>query len=84
MVSASPRYPDNNSALFDDDSGADFHPVEEINHFVVHHANATGGDGPADAPGLGGAVNAVFGIADVKGSGAQGILRPARHEGGMT
>ena len=65
------RYPNNNSALFDDNGGADLDPVEEINHFVIHHANATGGDGPADAPGLGCAVNAVFGVADIEGAGTQ-------------
>jgi hypothetical protein len=34
-------YPNNNSALFDDNGGADLYPVEEINHFIIHHADAT-------------------------------------------
>ena len=62
-------YPNNNSALFDDNGGADLNAVEKIYHFVIHHPDATGGDGLADAPGLGGAVNAVFRVADIEGTG---------------
>ena len=74
-------YPDNNSALFDDNGGANLNPVEEINHLVIHHANATRGNRPANAPGLGCAVNPVFGIADIKGTCTQRIFRTADHEG---
>jgi hypothetical protein len=74
-------YPNNNSALFDDNGGADLDPVEEIYHFVIHHADATGGDGLADAPGLGCAMNAVFSVANIKGAGTQGVFWTTRHEG---
>ena len=40
---------------------ADLDPVEEIDHFVIHHADATGATG-----GLGCTVNAVFGVADIE------------------
>ena len=80
MVRAVGSYPDNNSALFDDNGGADLDPVEEINHFIIHHAYATGGNGTADAPWLGCAVNAVLGVANIEGAGAQGVLGTARHE----
>ena len=73
-------YPNNNSALFDDNGGADLDPVEEINHLIVHHPDAPGGNGLAYAPGLGCAVNAVFGVADIKGTRAQWIFRATRHE----
>ena len=62
-------YPNNNSTLFDDNGGADLDPVEEIDHFVIHHADAAGGDSLADAPGLRCAVNAVFGVADIERPG---------------
>ena len=80
MVEASGSYPNNNSALFDDNGGANLDPIEEINHFIIHHANATGGDGLANAPRLGCAMDAVFGIANIEGAGTQGVFRTAGHE----
>jgi hypothetical protein len=74
------RYPNNNSVLFDDYSGANLDPIEEINHFIVHHANAPRGNRFANAPRLGCAMDAVFGIANIQGAGTQGVFRAASHE----
>jgi hypothetical protein len=49
--------------LFDDDARTHFNAVKQVNNFVVHHADAARGNGPADAPRLGCSMDAVFGFA---------------------
>ena len=81
MVAVSGCYPNNISVLFDDNGGTNFHPIEEINHFIIHHANATRRNRPANAPRLGCAVNAILGVANIERAGTQGVFRTASHEG---
>ena len=61
--------------------GADLDAVIEINDFLVHHADATGRHGASDAPRLGGAVNAKFGVADLRHACGQGEIL-LRNRGG--
>jgi hypothetical protein len=80
MVQALGSCPNNNYVSFNDDRGANLDPVEEINHFIVHHANAPRRNRPANAPRLGCAMNAVS-IANIKGAGPRGFRPPGMKAG---
>src|SRR5215216_6041270 len=65
------------------DLGADLDALVEIDHVLIDHADAAGGDAPADGPRLDGAVDAEQGVLvalpQVHGARSQRIARSARH-----
>src|SRR5687767_202924 len=63
------------------DPGAHLHAFVEVDHVLVHHANAPGGDCLTDGPGLVRAVDAVVARTEIHGARAERIVRAARHVG---
>src|SRR5215207_2182166 len=71
-----------NAASLDEHRRPDRHAVIEVNHVLVQHADAAGGGGLPDLPGLVGAVDAEEDIAaalvDVESARAERIIDPGR------
>src|SRR5215211_4971453 len=65
------------------DLGADLDALVEIDHVLIDHADAAGGDAPADGPRLDGAVDAeqrvLVALPQIHGARSQRIARSARH-----
>src|ERR1043166_6137246 len=66
-----------------DPLGADRHALVEVDHVLIDHADAAGGDAAADGPGLGGAVDAVervlVALPQIKRARAERVAGSARH-----
>src|SRR5215471_14536493 len=59
------------------------HALVEVDHVLIDHADAAGGDAAADGPRLGGAVDAVERVLvvlpQIKRAGAERVARSTRH-----
>src|SRR5262245_9948420 len=64
----------------DNDLGADPDTAVEVDHVLVEHADASARDLGTDRFRCIGPVNAIDGIAEIHGTGAKRIARPAGHK----
>src|SRR5438445_316069 len=68
---------DSQPELYHLDRGSNIDPFIEIDHVLVAHADAARRHRTADCPWLVGAVDAVFGGADIERAGAERVLHAA-------
>src|SRR5215216_4099962 len=75
------------NSLADDHLRADLHPVIEIDHFLIQHADAAGRYGKADRPGLPRAMDAEKGVLialiEVHGPRTQRVVGASGHAVGI-
>src|SRR6185312_9030424 len=69
--------------VLDHHRGADPHAIIEVDHVLIGHAKAAGGNRLSDRLRLVGTVDAIERRAEIKGAGAERIFDPAHHVAGQ-